>query len=132
MLFRSQTGSPQQVFSQPSSEFVARFMGGHNILKSSAGLVAVRSDRISVSQEVPSSGQPQLRSLLVDIEYQGSFSLLSFSPESDHKEHVSVMLPDAQVNPSWSLGQAYYLQWAEADSHLLGPGLSPRSSPLAA
>ena len=127
-----QTGSPQQVFSQPSSEFVARFMGGHNILKSSAGLVAVRSDRINVSTEAPTGGQPQLRGALIDIEYQGSFSLLSFAPESDSSEPVSVMLPEAQVSPAWTAGHTYYLQWTEADSHLLGPGLQARRSPIAA
>jgi putative spermidine/putrescine transport system ATP-binding protein len=127
-----QTGTPQQVFSQPASEFVARFMGGHNILKTSAGLVAVRSDRISVTQDSPSSGQPHLRGNLTDIEYQGSFSLLTFAPQSDNDEPVSVMLTEAMVNPSWSVGQTYYLQWSEADCHLLGPGLSARRSPIVA
>ena len=127
-----QTGSPQQVFSQPSSEFVARFMGGHNILNTSAGLVAVRSDKISVCVDAPASSQPHLRASLIDIEYQGSFSLLSFAPETDNKEPISVMLPEAQVSPSWSAGQTYHLQWAEADSHPLGPGLQPHRSPIAA
>jgi len=127
-----QSGSPQQVFSQPSSEFVARFMGGHNILKTSAGLVAVRSDKITVSESQPTSGKPALQATLMDVEYQGSFSLLSFKPHSDADEPVSVMLAEHLVNPAWTPGHTYHLQWAEVDSHLLGPGLSPSRSPIAA
>ena len=127
-----QSGSPQQVFSQPSSEFVARFMGGHNILKSSQGLVAVRSDRIGVTGSAGASEKPGLKATLIDIEYQGSFSLLSFKPHGDSHEPVSVLLPEHSVDPAWHSGGDYVLQWAEADSHPLGPGLSPQRSPLAA
>jgi putative spermidine/putrescine transport system ATP-binding protein len=127
-----QSGSPQQVFSQPASEFVARFMGGHNILKSSQGLVAVRSDRISVSAASPATGQPGVQATLIDIEYQGSFSLLSFNPHNGSQEPVSVLLPEHLVDPAWHAGGDYLLQWAEADSHPLGSGLSPRRSPIAA
>lgn len=127
-----QSGSPQQVFSQPSSEFVARFMGGHNILKSSQGLVAVRSDRIGVTGSAVASEKPGLKATLIDIEYQGSFSLLSFKPHGDSQEPVSVLLPEHSVDPAWHSGGDYVLQWAEADSHPLGPGLSPQRSPLAA
>ena len=127
-----QSGSPQQVFSQPTSEFVARFMGGHNILKTSAGLVALRSDKITVSDLQTSSEKPSLQATLVDVEYQGSFSLLSFNPQSGTDEPVSVMLAEHLVNPAWTPGRSYFLQWAEVDSHLLGPGLSPNRSPIAA
>ncbi len=127
-----QSGSPQQVFSQPSSEFVARFMGGHNILKTSAGLVAVRSDKITVSESQPTSGKPALQATLIDVEYQGSFSLLSFKPHTDADEPVSVMLAEHLVNPAWTPGRSYFLQWAEVDSHLLGPGVLPNRSPIAA
>ncbi len=124
-----QSGSPQQVFSQPSSEFVARFMGGHNILKTSAGLVAVRSDKITVSESQPTSGKPALQATLIDVEYQGSFSLLSFKPHTDADEPVSVMLAEHLVNPAWTPGHTYHLQWAEADSH---PLARHSSSPIAA
>ena len=127
-----QSGSPQQVFSQPSSEFVARFMGGHNILKTSAGLVAVRSDKITVNEFQPTTEKPLLQATLMDVEYQGSFSLLSFKPQKDTDEPVSVMLAEHLVNPAWTPGRSYFLQWAEVDSHLLGPGLSPSRSPIAA
>ena len=45
-----QQGSPHDIFSKPATEFVARFIGGHNILKTSAGLLALRSDRVKVGR----------------------------------------------------------------------------------
>ena len=39
-----QQGTPHAVFNAPRSEFVARFMGGHNVIPRAQGLVAVRAD----------------------------------------------------------------------------------------
>ena len=127
-----QSGSPQEVFNQPSSEFVARFMGGHNILKNAHGLVAVRSDKISVHDSVSANEQPRIEADLVDIEFQGTFSLLAFAPKTPGSETISVMLPESQVKAEWRAGQTYHLQWAEADSHSLASASSPNSSPIAA
>ena len=125
-----QSGSPHEVFNRPVSEFVARFMGGHNILKSSQGLMAVRSDKILVS-EAARGGQPGLQADLMDVEFQGSFSLLSFAPKAEGAEPISVMLPEHLANANWHTGQTYHLQWAEADSHALKPSIH-QSSPIAA
>jgi len=43
-----QTGSPREVFEKPATEFVARFLGGHNVIETPAGMIAVRADRVSV------------------------------------------------------------------------------------
>ncbi len=40
-----QAGPPREVFERPVSAFVARFIGGHNILHGPAGPIAVRADR---------------------------------------------------------------------------------------
>ena len=127
-----QFGSPQTIFGQPASEFVARFMGGHNILKSSQGLVAVRGDRIQVSLANASVSQPGMQATLTDIEYQGSFSLLTFRPLETSQEPMTVMLPEQSVDPNWQVGLDCHLHWAEADSHVLGPDLVTSRSPLAA
>lgn len=126
-----QSGSPQMVFNQPVSEFVARFMGGHNILKTTHGLSAVRSDKIHVSSTAPSTSQPGLQAQLIDLEFQGSFSLLSFAPQSGNSEIINVMLPEQLANAPWQTGQSYHLHWAESDSHALKPSAAHRS-PIAA
>ncbi len=40
-----QAGSAREVFETPATEFVARFLGGHNVIRTPAGLIAVRADR---------------------------------------------------------------------------------------
>ncbi len=40
-----QAGPPREVFERPASAFIARFIGGHNVLPSDRGLIAVRADR---------------------------------------------------------------------------------------
>ena len=114
-----QAGTPQEVFNRPASEFVARFMGGHNLVKTSQGLVAVRSDKIQVLEASQTSSSPCVKASLIDIEFQGSYCLLAFEPQGPHTETMSVMLPESQVQSSWASGQTYHLQWLEADGHVL-------------
>ena len=53
-----QVGSPQQVLNHPASEFVARFMGRHNVFETPAGLIAVRCDRTRIA---PAAGPGPIR-----------------------------------------------------------------------
>jgi putative spermidine/putrescine transport system ATP-binding protein len=117
-----QSGPPEEIFNRPVSEFVARFMGGHNILDTPAGRVAVRSDRISVLDAAHADG---IAVTLVDMEYQGSYGLLSLdvtlaSSGARSPTPVSVMLPEsAYVSRKFTLGQAYRVSWREQDAHPL-------------
>ena len=50
-----QTAPPREVFNRPASAFVARFIGGHNVLpaavaraKGDGAFVAIRADRMTV------------------------------------------------------------------------------------
>ena len=114
-----QAGTPQEVFNHPTSEFVARFMGGHNLVKTPQGLVAVRSDKIAVLESSQAGSSPCVQASLIDIEFQGSYCLLAFEPLGPHTEAMSVMLPESQVKSTWTSGQTYHLQWLEADGHVL-------------
>ena len=46
-----QAGSARSVFNEPRTEFVARFMGGHNIINLDGRTVAVRADQMTVGRE---------------------------------------------------------------------------------
>jgi hypothetical protein len=63
-----QAGPAREVFEQPRTEFVARFIGAHNVLDTPAGKVAVRSDR----SELGPSGNGGVPVLVRAIEYQGN------------------------------------------------------------
>ena len=43
-----QIATPHELFEKPATEFIARFLGGHNVIETALGPVAVRSDRITL------------------------------------------------------------------------------------
>ena len=110
-----QSGAPAEVFNKPVSEFVARFMGGHNIIDTASGRVAVRSDRITV--DGVGSG---LIGTLLDFEYQGSYGVLSLNVPQASKTPLSVMLPEAAfLGHNFIRGQPYSVSWQAQDGHPL-------------
>ena len=64
-----QAGTAREVFERPTTEFVARFLGGHNVIATPAGPIAVRSDRTSV--ERAGSNASQLEAHVTGVEYMG-------------------------------------------------------------
>src|SRR6202161_1269305 len=50
-----QAGAPREVFEKPATEFIARFLGGHNVIKTPGGLIAVRADRTHVTSDKTNS-----------------------------------------------------------------------------
>jgi putative spermidine/putrescine transport system ATP-binding protein len=115
-----QAGSPQEIFNQPASEFVARFMGGHNILETARGKIALRSDKIRVHKAHGDSNSGGYAAMLTDIEYQGSFFLLDFSLPQAGERPLSVMLAESEVGATrFELGSQYMISWDEASAHKL-------------
>ena len=46
-----QVGSPHEIYNRPASEFVARFMGGHNVLDTPQGRIGVRTDQMQIATD---------------------------------------------------------------------------------
>ena len=44
-----QSGSPHTVYNKPANEFVARFMGGHNVIETPVGKIGVRTDQTRIA-----------------------------------------------------------------------------------
>jgi putative spermidine/putrescine transport system ATP-binding protein len=113
-----QQGSAHAVFNAPHSEFVARFMGGHNVVPLAQGLVAVRSDKTRLTRTEPLAPQTSLSAVVSGVEYQGSHVLLTLSCKAVHE--LIVMLPEADfLAAPWQLGDRACAHWAEADMHPL-------------
>jgi len=117
-----QTGAPREVFNRPVSEFVARFMGGHNVLDTPAGKVGVRSDHMQISPDTSAGG---LSAIVTDVQYQGTYVLLGLQfPGSnlpaDSSAELSVMLSESRfAEQGYTPGQAVTLSWDAAAAHLL-------------
>jgi putative spermidine/putrescine transport system ATP-binding protein len=115
-----QAGPPRDVFERPNSSFVARFIGGHNVLSGNFGEVAVRVDRCRLGA---ANGGPHVSGRVAAVEYQGS--VVRVAVETAGGEQAAAVLPDdlfyaGPVKP----GDAATLVWAEADAHVLAESVA--------
>jgi putative spermidine/putrescine transport system ATP-binding protein len=114
-----QVGTPHQVYNAPATEFIARFMGGHNVIDTEDGKIAVRNDHMRVS--MPGADAPGILGTVTDVEYQGTYVLLGLQAEdAGGSKGLSVMLPEAQfMARPYATGDAVHLSWAGTHAHAL-------------
>ncbi|MEJ0017832.1 MAG: ABC transporter ATP-binding protein [Acetobacteraceae bacterium] len=110
-----QAGPPREVFERPVNAFIARFIGGHNVLPSDRGLIAVRADRCRLGAV---GAGPHVSGRVAAVEYQGAMVRVALA--TDRGEEASALLPDGDfyarpVEP----GDAATLVWSERDAHVL-------------
>lgn len=106
-----QAGSPRDVFNAPKTEFVARFMGGHNVITLDGAKAALRADDVQLAQ----NGLP---ATVTSVEYQGA--TVAVTTNTNAGEEVLAILPESQFfaapkNP----GDAVMLAWEEGRLHRL-------------
>ena len=122
-----QVGSPHEVYNRPVNEFVARFMGGHNVIDTPNGKVGVRTDHLTVVpvHEVQADAPHTKMAVITDVEYQGTYVLLGLqNPGTQHNAHttaeISVMVPEAVFAAQpYSVGTTVQLRWAADAAHSL-------------
>jgi putative spermidine/putrescine transport system ATP-binding protein len=113
-----QDAAPHVLFNAPRSEFVARFIGGHNVIPSSRGPVAVRADKTRLSRQPLPAGDTALAATVRGVEYQGIYVLLTLV--SEPVAEFTVMLPEAQFDAEpWQPGDSACAHWDSADVHPL-------------
>ena len=112
-----QVGSPHEIYNQPATEFIARFMGGHNVLDTSTGKIAVRNDHMQIAPAA--SAAAGIGATITDVEYQGTYVLLGLQAQNAGGETgVSVMLPEATFAARpYTTGEPVNLDWTDAHAH---------------
>ena len=105
-----QAGPAREVFTTPRTEFVARFMGGHNVISLPRGRYALRADAVRIA----TSGA---EAVVTGVEYQGTH--VSISARLSGDQDILAVIPEAQffADPK-SPGDAVMLGW---DDHALHP-----------
>lgn len=109
-----QAGSAQEVFNAPKTEFVARFLGGHNVIEVPAGRVAIRRD----AMRLVSQSDALIQAQIIAVEYQGIHVLLTAKLLGG--QEVTILLSDRDFFASPSQpGEAVGLSWDQTAVHSL-------------
>jgi putative spermidine/putrescine transport system ATP-binding protein len=124
-----QSGTPFDVFNRPRTEFVARFLGGHNVLGSNGRLFTVRADHLRIAPHGVAPGTSAGDSGLLRIgglactvreaEYQGTHLRMTLDPLDGSPELVS-MISDADYDAQRAgPGARVTVWWDEQNAHPL-------------
>ena len=114
-----QAGPAREVFNAPRTEFVARFMGGHNVVTTPAGRFAVRADEVRLAPAAPGpNAVGGTEGTVMGVEYQGAH--VAITAQTPGAQEIVALVPEevffAQPrNP----GDAVALVWDEARMHRL-------------
>jgi putative spermidine/putrescine transport system ATP-binding protein len=121
-----QAATARDVFNKPASAFVARFIGGHNVLPAAVArargegeFVAIRADRITVQPGNAPVDATSLAGVTRSVEYLGS--TVQVGVDVMGLETLSAVVPEARfdANPV-APGQPVVLSWTPKDVHVLG------------
>src|SRR5258707_2729031 len=109
-----QSGTPRDVFNAPRTAFVARFMGGHNVIATDNGKIAVRADRLRLRP----SGQQRMSAVVRGVGYHGTHVQGGLAAQGT--DELTATLKEAEfdaaaVHP----GQQVAVDWSDHDGHRL-------------
>jgi len=115
----AQAGSPREVFNTPATEFVAKFIGGHNIVALGNRKFAVRNDRMTLQTKKPSAKTTAAAGTVSEIEYQGQ--AFHVSVKTLQGDDLTVQLPEHAFDAApIKVGASVYAIWEPASAHALG------------
>ncbi|MGD1884532.1 MAG: ABC transporter ATP-binding protein [Paracoccaceae bacterium] len=109
-----QAGPAREVFNAPKTDFVARFIGNHNVVALPQGAFAIRSDAVELTEQVSGA----IEAVVTQIEYQGTHVAVTSRMSGD--QNVIALIPDHlffehPTNPGDHVG----LTWDETKMHKL-------------
>lgn len=111
-----QAASPREVFERPATAFVARFIGGHNVLPGPHGAVAVRADKCRIGGQRDDGGH--VTGPVLAVEYQGA-AVRVVVRLGDADEAVA-LVPDAEFHAApIAIGDRAALGWSACDAHAI-------------
>jgi putative spermidine/putrescine transport system ATP-binding protein len=111
-----QADAPRAVFDRPSTVFVARFLGGHNLIpRDGDGALAVRTDRCRVL-DAAAAAEPSLLGQVSAIEYQGSRVQVTLAVDGGVRA-VSHLPDEVFYAHPFRIGDRARLAWSDADAH---------------
>ncbi|KAA2314307.1 ABC transporter ATP-binding protein [Pseudooceanicola sediminis] len=113
-----QSGPAREVFSHPRTEFVARFMGGHNVIDLDGARYALRADGVHFA---PAGLPAAVPAIVRTIEYQGSHVAVtsSMTTMGENTEVLALIPEETFFADPKNPGDAVGLAWDEGRLHRL-------------
>jgi putative spermidine/putrescine transport system ATP-binding protein len=114
-----QQGTPRDIFNHPKTEFAAKFIGGHAVIRIGDETLAVRNDRLILN--APSTGVSGafIAGTITEVEYQGTFIRVSI--EAEGGTDLAAELSEADFDRSgYGVGNRVLVTWNSTDAHVLG------------
>lgn len=109
-----QAGTPSELFNLPKTDFVARFMGGHNVISIDGQLSALRSDKTSLIDKGDRGAA--LNATVEHVEYLGRTVNVTVK-NTDNEALVCSVSDDTYQEHKWRPGDDVGVRWEAADLH---------------
>src|SRR5882757_7520077 len=110
-----QAGTPSEVFNAPRTAFVAQFMGGHNVITTPSGQIALRADKLKLRQQ--GRGPGRMSATVRAIEYQGTHHQVMLAQAGG--ELTATLTEDEFESVAPRPGDGMVLDWSDRDVHPL-------------
>jgi len=108
-----QVGSPRDIFNHPETEFVAKFLGGHNVIRLDTGLISLRSDLLKVQRN-----NGRMECDITSVEYFGDNVMLALETASGVELVSKVSDTDYLADPM-SVSEKVFVDWNDIDAKSL-------------
>lgn len=112
-----QAAPAREIFETPANAFVARFIGGHNVIGRDGKTISVRADRCRIGT---GPGLNSIAGEVTMVEYHGPFVQVSVCGEGN-TDLTAMMSDAAYFEESPRIGSKVALSWEPAVEHVLGP-----------
>jgi len=116
-----QQGTAADVFARPRTAFVARFVGGHNVIDLGDRAVAVRTDRVGLDHGGSDMGSASRQVTVTGIEFAGTGFSVQVADDRGGDLMALIPLDQFQTQP-FEEGERATISWTPSDAHVLEGG----------
>ncbi|MBL6864066.1 MAG: ABC transporter ATP-binding protein [Rhodospirillales bacterium] len=115
-----QVSNPTDLFNYPKTEFVARFMGGQNIIRRGNDIFAIRKDRIKLNHaNFVKKDNFTVSGIINSVEFQGNHVHISVSIPNDNEEFSIILSDSIYYDDAKKVGDKITAAWKFQDQYQL-------------
>lgn len=111
-----QVGNPYEVFNKPKNEFIANFVGGHNVLSKNNKPYSIRMDHIEVNFDKSNKNTYPMK--VSEIEFQGQIVKITGITDTFGKLSVSLS-DDIFLQNKFDINDEIFISWNKVKENSL-------------